>query len=110
MEIYELKDGMPVRQIQKVYKVNVFECEIEDITYDTKIITDGFIDSNNDISEKYENYAKNDIVRTTNLYLKNYTYAIVLKIGRETFYNGKVGGVINCIKNISIYLRNLNDK
>lgn len=41
--------------------------------------------------------------------MKNYTYAIVLNIGRETFYNGKVGGGINCIKNISIYLRNLND-
>lgn len=70
MEIYELKDGMPVRQIQKVYKVNVFDREIEDVTYDIKIITDGFIDSNNDISEKYENCSKNT-VRVTDLYLKN---------------------------------------
>lgn len=45
MKIYELKDGMPVRQIQKVCKVNVFDSKIEDITYDTKIITDGLIES-----------------------------------------------------------------
>lgn len=106
---YELKDGCQLKLIQKVHKLNIFDREIEDVTYDIKIITDGFIDSNNDISEKYENCSKNT-VRTTNLYLKNYTYAIVLNIGREAFYNGKVGGVINCIKNISIYLRNLNDK
>ena len=61
------------------------------------------------MSEKYDTLSKNT-VRVTDLYLKNYTYAIVLNIGREAFYNGKVGGVINCIKNISIYLRNLNDK
>ena len=110
MEIYELKDGTPVRQIQKVYKVNVFEREIEDITYDTKIITDGLVESKSVQEEKYDALSRKDILRTTNLYLKNYTYAIVLTTNRESFYNGKVGGVINCIKNISIYLRNLNDK
>ena len=110
MEIYELKDGTPVRQIQKVHKVNVFEREIEDINYDTKIITDGLIESKSVQEEKYDALSRRDIVRTTNLYLKNYTYAIVLITNRESFYNGKVGGVINCIKNISIYLRNLNDK
>ena len=110
MEIYELKDGCQLKQIQKIYKLEIFGQVVEDISYDTKIITDGFIDSNNDISEIYDYYSKNDIVRTTNLYLKNYTYAIVLNIGRDAFNNGKVGGVIDCIKNISIYLRNLNDK
>ena len=110
MKIYELKDGCQLKLIQKIYKLEIFGQVVEDISYDTKIITDGFIDSNNDISEIYDYYSKNDIVRTTNLYLKNYTYAIVLYIGREAFYNGKVGGAINCIKNASIYLRNLNDK
>ena len=110
MKIYELKDGTPVRQIQKAYKVNIFEREIEDITYDTKIITDGLIESKSVQDEKYDDFTRIDVLRTTNLYLKNYTYAIVLTIGRESFYNGKVGGVIDCIKNISIYLRNLNDK
>ena len=110
MKIYELKDGIPLKQIQKIYKLEIFGQVVEDISYDTKIITDGFIDSNNDISEIYDYYSKDDIVRTTNLYLKNYTYAIVLNIGRESFYNGKVGGVIDCIKNITLYLRNLNDK
>ena len=110
MEIYELKDGCQLKQIQKIYKLEIFGQVVEDISCDTKIITDGFIDSNNDISEIYDYYSKNDIVRTTNLYLKNYTYAIVLNIGRDAFNNGKVGGVIDCIKNISIYLRNLNDK
>lgn len=110
MEIYELKDGTPVRQIQKVYKVNVFEREIEDITYDTKIITDGLIESKSVQDEKYDALSRRDILRTTNLYLKNYTYAIVLTIGREAFYNGKVGGIVDCIKNITLYLRNLNDK
>lgn len=110
MKIYELKDGCQLKLIQKIHKLEIFGQDVEDISYDIKIITDGFIDSNNDISEKYEKCSKNDIVRTTNLYLKNYTYAIVLYIGREAFYNGKVGGVIDCIKNISIYLRNLNDK
>ena len=110
MKIYELKDGCQLKQIQKIYKLEIFGQVVEDISYDTKIITDGFIDSNNDISEIYDYYSKIDIVRTTNLYLKNYTYAIVLTIGRESFYNGKVGGVIDCIKNITLYLRNLNDK
>mgnify|MGYP004499213127 CR=1 FL=1 len=110
MKIYELKDGTPVRQIQKAYKVNVFEREIEDITYDTKIITDGLIESKSVQDEKYNDFSGIDILRTTNLYLKNYTYAIVLYIGHEAFCNGKAGGVIDCIKNISIYLRNLNDK
>ena len=110
MEIYELKDGTPVRQIQKAYKVNVFEREIEDITYDTKIITDGLIESKSAQEEKYDALSRKDIFRTTNLYLKNYTYAIVLTIGREAFYNGKVGGIVDCIKNITLYLRNLNDK
>ena len=110
MEIYELKDGCQLKQIQKIYKLEIFGQVVEDISCDTKIITDGFIDSNNDISEIYDYYSKNDIVRTTNLYLKNYTYAIVLYIGHEAFCNGKAGGVIDCIKNISIYLRNLNDK
>ncbi len=110
MKIYELKDGCQLKLIQKIYKLEIFGQVVEDISYDTKIITDGFIDSNNDISEIYDYYSKNDIVRTTNLYLKNYTYAIVLTIGRESFYNGKVGGVIDCIKNITLYLRNLNDK
>ena len=110
MEIYELKDGTPVRQIQKVHKLIAFEDEIENIIYDTKIITDGLIESKSVQDEKYDNLPRKDILRTTNLYLKNYTYTIVLNIGRETFYNGKVGGVIDCIKNISIYLRNLNDK
>ena len=110
MEIYELKDGMPVKQIQKAYKVNVFEREIEDITYDTKIITDGVIESKSVQDEKYDDFSKIDILRTTNLYLKNYTYAIVLTIGHEAFYNGKVGGIVDCIKNITLYLRNLNDK
>ena len=110
VKIYKLKDGCQLKQIQKIYKLEIFGQVVEDISYDTKIITDGFIDSNNDISEIYDYYSKNDIVRTTNLYLKNYTYAIVLTIGRESFYNGKVGGVIDCIKNITLYLRNLNDK
>ena len=110
VKIYELKDGCQLKQIQKIYKLEIFGQVVEDISYDTKIITDGFIDSNNDISEIYDYYLKDDIVRTTNLYLKNYTYAIVLTIGRESFYNGKVGGVIDCIKNITLYLRNLNDK
>ena len=110
MKIYELKDGCQLKLIQKIHKLEIFGQDVEDISYDIKIITDGFIDSNNDISEKYEKCSKNDIVRTTNLYLKNYTYAIVLNIGRKAFYYGKVGGVVDCIKNISIYLRNLNDK
>ena len=71
MEIYELKDGCQLKQIQKIYKLEIFGQVVEDISYDTKIITDGFIDSNNDISEIYDYYSKNDIVRTTNLYLKN---------------------------------------
>ncbi len=110
MYIYELKDGCQLKLIQKVHKLNVFDREIEDVTYDIKIITNGLIESKSVQDEKYDNWSRNDIVRTTNLYLKNYTYAIVLYIGREPFYNGKVGGVIDCIKNISIYLRNLNDK
>lgn len=110
MEIYELKDGCQLKLIQKVHKLNVFDREIEDITYDIKIIVDGSIESKSVQDEKYDNWSRNDIVRTTNLYLKIYTYVIVLYIGREAFYNGKVGGVIDCIKNISIYLRNLNDK
>ncbi len=110
MEIYELKDGCQLKLIQKVHKLNVFDREIEDVTYDIKIIIDGSIESKSVQDEKYDNWSRNDIVRTTNLYLKNYTYAIVLTIGRESFYNGKVGGVINCIKNITLYLRNLNDK
>ena len=110
MKIYELKDGCQLKLIQKIHKLEIFGQDVEDISYDIKIITDGFIDSNNDISEIYDYYSKDDIVRTTNLYLKNYTYAIVLTIGRESFYNGKVGGVIDCIKNITLYLRNLNDK
>ena len=110
VKIYELKDGCQLKLIQKIHKLEIFGQDVEDISYDIKIITDGFIDSNNDISEIYDYYSKNDIVRTTNLYLKNYTYAIVLTIGRESFYNGKVGGVINRIKNITLYLINLNDK
>lgn len=110
MKIYELKDGCQLKLIQKVHKLNVFDREIEDVTYDIKIIIDGSIESKSVQEEKYDNWSRNDIVRTTNLYLNNYTYAIVLYIGRESFYNGKVGGVIDCIKNISIYLRNLNDK
>lgn len=110
MEIYELKDETPVRQIQKVHKLIAFEDEIEDITNDTKIITDGLIKSKSVQDEEYDNLSRKDIVRTTNLYLKNYTYAIVLNIGRDAFNNGKVGGVIDCIKNITLYLRNLNDK
>lgn len=110
MEIYELKDGCQLKLIQKVYKVNVFEREIEDITYDTKIITDGLIESKSVQEEKYDDFSRIDILRTTNLYLKNYTFSIVLTTNLESFDNGKVGGVINCIKNISIYLRNLNDK
>lgn len=110
MEIYELKDGCQLKLIQKVHKLNVFDREIEDVTYDIKIIIDGSIESKSVQDEKYDNWSRNDIVRTTNLYLKNHTYAIVLTIGRESFYNGKVGGVINCIKNITLYLRNLNDK
>ena len=110
MKIYELKDGCQLKLIQKVHKLNVFDREIEDVTYDIKIIIDGSIESKSVQDEKYDNWSRNDIVRTTNLYLKNYTYAIVLYIGREAFYNGKAGGIIDCIKNISIYLRNLNDK
>lgn len=110
MKIYELKDECQLKLIQKVHKLNVFDQEIEDVTYDIKIIIDGSIESKSVQDEKYDNWSRNDIVRTTNLYLKNYTYAIVLYIGREAFYNGKVGSVIDCIKNISIYLRNLNDK
>lgn len=110
MKIYELKDGCQLKLKQKIHKLEIFGQDVEDISYDIKIITDGFIDSYNDISEKYENCSKNDIVRTTNLYLKNYTYAIVLNIGRKAFYYGKVGGVVDCIKNITLYLRNLNDK
>lgn len=70
VKIYELKDGCQLKLIQKVHKLNIFDREIEDVTYDIKIITDGFIDSNNDISEKYENCSKNT-VRVTDLYLKN---------------------------------------
>ena len=110
VKIYELKDGCQLKLIQKIHKLEIFGQDVEDISYDIKIITDGFIDSNNDISEIYDYYSKDDIVRTTNLYLKNYTYAIVLNIGRKAFYNGKVGGVVDCIKNITLYLRNLNDK
>lgn len=110
MEIYELKDGCQLKLIQKVHKLEIFGQDVEDISYDIKIISDGLIDSKSIQDEEYDNLSRKDILRTTNLYLKNYTYAIVLNIGRETFYNGKVGGVIDCIKNISIYLRNLNDK
>lgn len=110
MKIYELKDGMPLKQIQKVHKLITFEDERDNIFYDTKIITDGLIESKSVPDEKYDDFTRIDILRTTNLYLKNYTYAIVLTIGREAFYNGKVGGIVDCIKNITLYLRNLNDK
>ena len=110
MKIYELKDGCQLKLIQKVHKLNVFDREIEDVTYDIKIIIDGSIESKSAQEEKYDALSRKDIFRTTNLYLKNYTYAIVLTIGREAFYNGKVGGIVDCIKNITLYLRNLNDK
>ena len=110
VKIYELKDGCQLKLIQKVHKLNVFDREIEDVTYDIKIIIDGSIESKSAQEEKYDALSRKDIFRTTNLYLKNYTYAIVLTIGREAFYNGKVGGIVDCIKNITLYLRNLNDK
>lgn len=110
MEIYELKDGMPVRQTQKVHKLIAFDDEIEYITNDTKIITDGFVESKSVQEEKYDALSRRDFLRTTNLYLKNYTYAIALTVECEAFYNGKVGGSVDCIKNITLYLRNLNDK
>lgn len=110
MYIYELKDGCQLKLIQKVHKLNVFDREIEDVTYDIEIIIDGLIESKSVQDEKYDNWSRNDIVRTTNLYLKNHTYVIVLTTNRESFYNGKVGGVVDCIKNITLYLRNLNDK
>ena len=68
------------------------------------------IESKSVQEEKYDDLSRRDFLRTTNLYLKNYTYAIVLTTNLESFDNGKVAGIINCIKNISIYLRNLNDK
>ena len=103
---------MPVRQTQKVHKLIAFDDEIEYITNDTKIkiITDGLIESKSVQEEKYDALSRRDFLRTTNLYLKNYTYAIVLTVECEAFYNGKVGGSIDCIKNITLYLRNLNDK
>lgn len=109
MKIYELNVGMPLKQIQKIHKVEIFGRDVEDIIYETKIITDGLIDSRNGMSEKYDTLSKN-VVRTTDLYLKNYTYAIILNIGRKIYNNGKTAGFVNCIKNGSIYLRNLNDK
>lgn len=105
MKIYELNVGMPLKQVQEVYVGH----GVENILYENKIITDGLIESKNDMSEKYDTLSKKTL-RATDLYLKNYTYAIILNIGLKIYKNGKTAGFVNCIKNGSIYLRNLNDK
>ena len=43
MKIYKLKDGCQLKLKQKIHKLEIFGQDVEDISYDIKIITDFLI-------------------------------------------------------------------
>ncbi len=128
MQIQELKENSPIQVVE------VFQHEqvppsftkdplnpviLEHKMIQTIVFTDGEIASESDetlknINEFYindEKYQYNvDTLKEKTLYLKNYSYVIKYLVAREWTRVGHVVGYFDIIKDISLYLKNLEDK
>lgn len=128
MKIQELKENSPIQVVE------VFQHEqvppaftkdplnpviLEHKVIQTIVVTDGKIASESDetlekINEFYINDEKYqykvDTLKSKTLFLKNYSYVIKYLIAREWIKVGRVVGYFDVIKDISLYLENLEDK
>ena len=90
---------------------------IEHIIGQTVMYTDGIIadisdKSVKDIEEYYigeTKYEDVDTLKTRKVLLKNYTYVVVYTIVNEKRTIGNVSGYFDIIKNVTIYLKDIND-
>lgn len=112
IKIQELKKEEPLKLIR--VSNQVFPDRIK-----TRIFTDGEIENESKITsininnyyikgKKYR-YGINKL-HTKNIFLKNYSYVISYTIAQEWRNFGNACGWFNFVKDVSIYLKDLNDK
>lgn len=112
IRIKELKENEPLKIIR--VSNQVFPDRIK-----TKIFTDGEIEKEGEttsininnyyIKGKKYRYGINQL-HTKNIFLKNYSYVIIFTIAQEWRNFGNACGWFNFVKDVSIYLKDLNDK
>lgn len=85
---------------------------IQTVVYTDGIIADMFDESVKDIEEYYigeTKYEDVDTLKLKKVLLKDYTYIVVYTIANEKSTVGNVSGYFDIIKNVNIYLKNIND-
>lgn len=117
LEVIEVTEHFepPTFDWQEASKSNIIEAK----KIQTKIFTDGEIAKESDeissniseyyIGKKQYQYAV-DTLKTKTIYFKNHSYVITYLLAQELVTMGNVTGWFDVVKEISIYLKNPEDK
>lgn len=124
MNIGELNYGDPLRLIEVSNHVNyrdqfmnLFEVEHKRIYM--KLYTDGEIyKESEETSERIDKYYIKDqkydyvidTLKSKDIYLRKHSFVIVLLIAKEFQKEGKYGGYYDVVKDVNVYLDNVNNK
>lgn len=128
MKIRELKENEPLKVIEvtKQYHYPSFIARgpkdsdtFEEKRIKMKVFTDGEIEKQTEetsqnineyyIGKKKYNYDV-DVLKTKNIYFKNYSYVITYLLAKEFMVKGSVAGWFDVIKDVSIHIENKKDK
>lgn len=123
LQIEELKDEMPLEVIEvscySVARRNAPPITIEIPKIMTIVYTDGEIFKESETetyniksyyfgTKKYE--GKVESLKKKNIYIKNHSFAVIYTIAEESKIVENVGGLFDVIKEVKIYLKDINDK
>ncbi len=118
--IFELKENEPLKIINVSWCGKLSSNEVlQDERIKMQVFTDGVVEKeektiltsidNYKIKEKDYKYSVNTL-KTKEIYLKDYNYIVAFLIAKEDCVVGNISGWFFVIKDITIYLKDLNDK
>lgn len=127
MKLKELKENEPLNiiEVSKQYHYPSFIARgpkdsdtFEEKRIKMKVFTDGEIEKQTEetsqnineyyIGKKKYNYDV-DVLKTKNIYFKNYSYVITYLLAKEFMVKGSVAGWFDVIKDVSIHIENKKD-
>ena len=125
MSFIELNEGKPLNVVEAILHSKAPTpggplkwSPVEMTKIRTVIFTDGEIEKECDekIEKTHDYYingskynGKIDTVKTKNIYFKNHSYVITYLIAEEFRNTGRIAGSFDVIKDVSIYLNDVND-
>lgn len=118
--IVELKENEPLKIINVSWCGKLSSNEVlQDERIKMQVFTDGVVEkeektiltsiNNYKIKEEDYKYSVNTL-KTKEIYLKDYSYIVTFLIAKEDCVIGNISGLFYIIKDITIYLKDLNDK